>query len=146
MKRKIYSALAAVGLTAGLLVTSGAPASASPGCTHKGLAVASTGNIVAIPATSSGDDHCHLQQGYASAAVRTLQNSINWCYRGRGEAVLKIAVDGNYGPATKAAVKRVQQIAKITADGVYGPGTRDKMLHRQDVWEGDQDTNVCRRL
>lgn len=146
MKRQILIILAAVGLAAGLLLSTSAPASASPSCTKRGLEGSSSGNILAVPVSSTGDSFCHLQQGYASAGVRTLQDSIRWCYRSRGEAVLNITVDGNYGAKTKAAVKRVQQLAGITADGVYGPGTRDAMLHRQDAWEGDQDPNVCRRL
>jgi len=33
-------------------------------------------------------------------------------------------VDGNYGPKTKAAVKRFQRSVRLTADGIVGPKTR----------------------
>ncbi|MGH1563101.1 peptidoglycan-binding domain-containing protein [Mumia sp. DW29H23] len=140
------SVLAVAGLMVGLM-SAASPASASPSCTKNLLTTTRSGWIVAVPAASSSTPlHCHLQQGYVGAAVRTLQNSIAWCYRGYNETVLKITVDGNFGPKTKAALKRVQQIEGVTADGVYGPQTRDAMKHRQVAWEGDQDPNVCREL
>ncbi|MFD8077975.1 peptidoglycan-binding protein [Streptomyces sp. NPDC059718] len=145
--KKIVPILSAVGLAAGFLLASTGPAEASAPCTTKGYGVTRSGNILSVPATGSGSLQCHLQEGYnGNTAVWYLQYSIAWCYRGYGEAVLNIAVDGNYGPKTKAAVKRVQQIERITADGVYGPQTRDAMMHRQDEWEGDQDPNICKKL
>jgi peptidoglycan hydrolase-like protein with peptidoglycan-binding domain len=145
--KKIASVLAIAGLATGLGFVSAAPASATAACTTNGYGVTRSGNILAVPATAGGSLQCHLQLGYyGNTAVWYLQYSIAWCYRGYGEAVLNIAVDGNYGPKTMAAVKRVQQIERITADGVYGPQTRDAMMHRQDPWEGDQDPNICRKL
>ena len=145
--KKIVSVLATVGLAAGLLVASGGPASASPPCTTFGYAVAASGNILAVPATNGGASpfHCHLQRGYSNRAVWYLQYSITWCYRDYREDVLNIAVDGNYGPKTQAAVRRVQEIEHIKVDGTYGPQTRNAMMHRQAEWE-EQDPNVCRKL
>lgn len=145
--KKIVPILSTVGLAAGFLLASAGPAEASAACTTKGYGVTRSGNILSVPATGSGSLHCHLQEGYyGNTAVWYLQYSIAWCYRGYGEAVLNIAVDGNYGTKTKAAVKRVQEIERITADGVYGPQTRDAMMHRQDEWEGDQDPDICKKL
>ncbi|WP_370615247.1 peptidoglycan-binding domain-containing protein [Mumia sp. Pv 4-285] len=146
MKKKIITVLATAGLTAGLVLASGGPAAASPACTTNGYGVTRSGSILSVPATSGGSLHCHLQEGYSNRAVWQLQYSITWCYRGYGESVLNIGVDGNFGPKTKAALRRVQQIERINVDGVYGPQTRDAMMHRQDSWEGDQDPNVCRKL
>lgn len=147
--KKIVSVLATVGLTAGLLVWSGGPAAASPACTKIGFPQSTTGNFLAVPAIREDSlresTHCHLQRGYANAAVWQLQYNITWCYRGRGEAVLNIAVDGQFGPKTQAALRRVQEIEKIKVDGVYGPQTRSAMLHRQYDWE-EQDPNICRKL
>jgi peptidoglycan hydrolase-like protein with peptidoglycan-binding domain len=147
--KKIVSALATVGLTAGFLVASAGPASASPPCTVIGLPQTTSGNFLAVPATRRdslrSSTHCHLQQGYANEAVWQLQYNITWCYRGYNEAVLNIRVDGQFGPKTKAALKRVQQIERINVDGTYGPQTRSAMLHRQYDWE-EQDPNICRKL
>ena len=53
--------------------------------------------------------------------VRTLQQLL----RARSHHV---AVDGNFGPATEAAVKAFQQGAGLTADGVVGPQTWPKLV------------------
>ncbi len=53
--------------------------------------------------------------------VRTLQQLL----RARSHHV---AVDGNFGPATEAAVKAFQQSAGLTADGVVGPQTWPKLV------------------
>lgn len=33
-------------------------------------------------------------------------------------------VDGDFGPITEAAVKRLQRMLKVTVDGIAGPETR----------------------
>jgi peptidoglycan hydrolase-like protein with peptidoglycan-binding domain len=39
-------------------------------------------------------------------------------------AGIEVAVDGNFGEATEAAVKRYQSGKGLTADGIVGPATR----------------------
>ena len=67
------------------------------------------------------------ERGDLAAAVKTLQRTLNKCY---GES---LAVDGNFGPATKAAVKRAQADHHITQDGVAGPVTLDTIKWRNSA-------------
>lgn len=62
-----------------------------------------------------------LQQGSTGEYVRSVQGL---CVA-RGH---QVAVDGSFGPATKAAVAAVQQAARIGADGVVGPATWPALL------------------
>lgn len=57
-----------------------------------------------------------LHQGASGAHVRTVQGLLV----ARGYAV---TVDGGFGPATAAALKRFQGNAHLTADGIAGPAT-----------------------
>jgi peptidoglycan hydrolase-like protein with peptidoglycan-binding domain len=58
-----------------------------------------------------------VQQGSTGPAVKALQAQLNKKRR------LSLAVDGNFGPATKSAVQAFQSHAGIGADGVVGPVT-----------------------
>ncbi|MCL6454381.1 MAG: peptidoglycan-binding protein [Alicyclobacillus sp.] len=60
-----------------------------------------------------------LQVGSTGDAVRTLQQELKEVL-GLGST---FAVDGQYGPATAAAVKSFQLQAKLTVDGIAGPQT-----------------------
>ena len=57
-----------------------------------------------------------LTQGDTGQAVQTLQTRLNvWG--------ATLTVDGNFGPATLAAVKAFQAAQKLTVDGIAGPQT-----------------------
>lgn len=58
-----------------------------------------------------------LREGASGSKVRALQQQL--ADRGYG-----LAVDGEFGPQTTAAVRRFQRNAGIRADGVVGPQTR----------------------
>jgi peptidoglycan hydrolase-like protein with peptidoglycan-binding domain len=64
-----------------------------------------------------------LKQGATGGPVKLLQAACN-NVPGTGADV---SVDGNFGPATEAKLKRVQNHFKITADGVCGPVTWGKL-------------------
>lgn len=57
-----------------------------------------------------------LRQGDSGAAVTNLQQSLN----AKG---IKIAVDGIFGDATRAAVVQFQKQSGIATDGIVGPKT-----------------------
>jgi len=57
-----------------------------------------------------------VRKGDQEHPVKTLQHLL----RARGHSV---AVDGNFGPATDAAVRAFQQQKGLTVDGVVGPVT-----------------------
>jgi peptidoglycan hydrolase-like protein with peptidoglycan-binding domain len=66
--------------------------------------------------TNAPNPNPTLSEGATGAAVETLQNRLNvWG--------ATLTVDGNFGPATLAAVKAFQTAQKLTVDGVVGPQT-----------------------
>ena len=62
-----------------------------------------------------------LRQGSKGNAVKTLQQKLNKVMG------LKLAVDGDFGSATKAAVEAFQRKHKLTVDGEYGPNSAAMM-------------------
>ena len=62
-----------------------------------------------------------LKKGSKGEAVKTLQRNLNAAI-GAG-----LAVDGSFGPACYAAVKKFQSKYGLGADGIYGPNTAAKM-------------------
>ncbi|MFJ5559272.1 D-Ala-D-Ala carboxypeptidase family metallohydrolase [Streptomyces sp. NPDC093250] len=69
-----------------------------------------------------------LSQGASGADVTQLQIRLGG-YPGYGSV---LAVDGDFGPATTAALKRFQSAYGLSADGVAGPQTYTKLYALQD--------------
>ncbi|MFG3497801.1 D-Ala-D-Ala carboxypeptidase family metallohydrolase [Streptomyces sp. NPDC047928] len=96
------------------------------------IMTASVGGVVAT-AGSAQADGCYtwsrtLSQGSSGSDVTQLQIRIAG-YPGYG-AVLDI--DGQFGPATTAALKRFQSAYGLAADGVAGSATYSKLYALQD--------------
>ncbi|MFD0312972.1 D-Ala-D-Ala carboxypeptidase family metallohydrolase [Streptomyces flavalbus] len=69
-----------------------------------------------------------LSQGASGSDVSQLQIRLGG-YPGYGSV---LAVDGSFGPATAAALKRFQSAYGLVADGVAGPNTYNKLYALQD--------------
>ena len=89
-------------------------------------ALADRATLTTLLARLQGVAHAQsgiLKAGATGPAVSAWQTRLNaWLVRQPKQHALR--VDGNYGPATIAATKRLQVAAHITADGVTGPATR----------------------
>ncbi|MGH3876585.1 MAG: D-Ala-D-Ala carboxypeptidase family metallohydrolase [Actinophytocola sp.] len=89
--------------------------------------------VTVLPANAAPADACFswdrpLAEGATGEDVRQLQIRVAG-YPGTG-AVL--GLDGDYGPATKAAVTRFQQAYGLPADGAANQSTFDKLYELQD--------------
>lgn len=88
---------------------------------------------VTSPGTASADE-CYtwsrvLKPGMSGSDVRELQIRVaGWVASGEN-----LALDGSYGPATEAAVKRFQSGYGLAADGVAGTNTFNKIYQLQDA-------------
>ncbi len=69
-----------------------------------------------VPPTETG--HAMLRKGDKGEAVTNLQQLL--ATHGRS---INLLVDGNFGPATDAAVQKFQQAEGLTVDGLVGPAT-----------------------
>lgn len=59
-----------------------------------------------------------LRQGSIGESVQLLQSQLNLF-----SSQSKLTVDGDFGPATEAAVKALQKSKKLVVDGIVGPQT-----------------------
>jgi peptidoglycan hydrolase-like protein with peptidoglycan-binding domain len=64
-----------------------------------------------------------LREGSRGAAVRDWRATLNKLADKGMPAQAKVAVDGIFGPKTKAATQAFQRWAHITADRIVGPDT-----------------------
>ena len=80
---------------------------------------------VSVPTTAAGNRDCRLEQGNVSDAVSTLQSALRSKTCGVSST---IAADGQFGPATKAALIQMQKKLGIGADGIYGTQTANAMI------------------
>lgn len=62
----------------------------------------------------------YLSNGDKGVNVKRLQSFLNWCINA------KLSVDGSFGPATTAAVKKYQKTYGLEADGLFGPASLKK--------------------
>jgi zinc D-Ala-D-Ala carboxypeptidase len=88
---------------------------------------------LASPAPAAHADACYtwnrtLRRGMSGSDVRQLQIRVAG-YPGFGNV---LSIDGAFGPATEAAVKRFQSAYGLAADGIAGPQTYAKLYGLQD--------------
>jgi peptidoglycan hydrolase-like protein with peptidoglycan-binding domain len=91
------------------------PASALPKApAPKDTAIAATSNTGLTP----GSGGTHGETPATAAAPATGATAVEWLQR-----ALKLPVDGEFGPETEAAVRRLQARHGLNVDGVVGPST-----------------------
>jgi zinc D-Ala-D-Ala carboxypeptidase len=97
------------------------------------LALGTSVTVNLITATPAAADACYtwsrtLKQGMSGGDVKQLQIRIaGWVSYGEN-----LALDGDFGPATEAALKRFQNNYGLNADGIAGSGTYSKLYSLQD--------------
>lgn len=124
MRKTLVGGLTAMLSAGGLAVMPALPAAAAvtPQCTKAiGHLPDGPSGGVWVPAASNNVRLCFMQQYNYSDGVWALQRALRFCY---GE---NIAVDKDFGPATKSALFRVQGRIGAYQDGKYGPETARKL-------------------
>lgn len=146
--RALAAALLTVALSGGVVVAAGTSAAAETlgRCDRQTVYVdTNTTTWDVYESTAPGyskiiagpHGRCFLNQGSTGVAVKALQTALNKCY---GES---LAVDGSFGPATRAALVRAQKKLGIAQDGSYGPQTASSMK-----WPTKKNgsTTSCRKI
>ncbi len=97
------------------------------------LALATSFTVNLMTATPASADGCYtwgrtLSRGTSGSDVTQLQIRVaGWVAYGEN-----LALDGSFGPATEAAVKRFQSAYGLSADGIAGPNTYNMIYSLQD--------------
>ncbi|MFE6976196.1 peptidoglycan-binding protein [Streptomyces sp. NPDC057682] len=130
INKRLYAALTAGALTAGLLGVAGAAAPSAAAASTFRPCDASWGYETKPyyhprpyhfnNGVNSGWE-CYMSRGNTGPGVKTLQRAMNRCY---GKS---LTLDGIFGAATETALKSVQGKHGLTKDGKYGPKTRNAM-------------------
>ncbi|WP_328991028.1 peptidoglycan-binding protein [Kribbella sp. NBC_01245] len=124
MRKTLVGGLTAMLSAGGFAVLPALPAAAgvTPQCTKAidHLPDGPSGGVW-VPAASTNARLCFMQQYNYSDGVWALQRALRYCY---GE---NIAIDKDFGPATKSALSRVQGKIGAFPDGKYGPETAKKL-------------------
>jgi zinc D-Ala-D-Ala carboxypeptidase len=76
-----------------------------------------------------------LKEGDSGSDVRELQIRVaGWA--ADSPSMTYVAVDGQFGPGTKAAVQRFQRAYGLDPDGIVGPATQAKLNALEDSGDG----------
>jgi peptidoglycan hydrolase-like protein with peptidoglycan-binding domain len=142
LTRALASAIATVALVAGsLAITASAAQAATSRCTYAMGVRLGTDIYEIVPASVAPGDirswHCYMNfgdgVGGSNYGVKTLQESLNVCYKLVIGNQWPLDTDGKFGGHTRTALIRVQRAEHIVADGGYGPQTAAAMLHKTDA-------------
>ncbi|HEX8703749.1 MAG TPA: peptidoglycan-binding domain-containing protein [Myxococcaceae bacterium] len=109
----------AVGEGLRLRAGSSVPSSSGPSAYQPSTPTQAPVNIGNTPASGTGELLAHGAKG---EEVSKLQELLN-----KAGANPPLAVDGDFGPATEAAVKNFQQRNNLASDGIVGPMTRESL-------------------
>jgi hypothetical protein len=122
---KLSFAVAGITIAAGVfgLLPATAASAATPKCTTTAVIASSDAGAGFMTVPWSGSTtRCSLVQGAKNSAVTALQRMMYYCYSEKG-----LSADGDFGPATFAALKRTQAKIHAGVDGQYGPETASKI-------------------
>jgi len=102
------------------------------------LAMLLVQHVPSVDAASLGTRTLRL--GMSGSDVKELQIRVaGWAADSASQTY--VAVDGDFGPGTEAAVKRFQRAYGLSADGVVGPETRSVLNSLQDSDESTAHFN-----
>jgi hypothetical protein len=125
--RRIAGVLASMALATAVVAATTSPAHAISHC--NGGRWVTMGSYQVFAPAYGGNLWCLLSQGdYNNWGVVALQNMLRECY---GQ---NIALDGDFGPATRQALLNAQRWEvvvyheNIAIDGIYGPDTKNAVM------------------